>query len=107
MFTAEVIDPALARLHELCELLVQIAPTGGYPAAPDGLLDLATGWRGFDRWCFGTDIADDAADLIRALATALHPTQQAVLELAAPVAEALCQRWAATGLPVRTRCFAT
>lgn len=102
MFSADVIDPALAKLRELCELLVQVAPAIGYPVAPDRLLDLATGWRAFDRWCFGTEIGESPADVLRSFAGSLHPSQQALKELPAPLIASLVDRWAATGLPTNS-----
>lgn len=45
LFRVDQLDPALADMRWLVDLLVQVAPPRGYPPPPGGLLDLATAWR--------------------------------------------------------------
>ena len=44
LFRAHGVDPRVARLGWLADVLLEHAPVGGYPAAPSGVLDLDTAW---------------------------------------------------------------
>ncbi len=44
LFRARAVDPRLAKLRWMADVLVELAPPGGYPPAPSGVLDLETAW---------------------------------------------------------------
>lgn len=56
LFRVEGMEPALADQRWLVDLLVQVAPTRGYPPPPSGLLDLDTAWKNFLRFGLRMDV---------------------------------------------------
>lgn len=44
LFRARAVDPRVARLDWLADVLLEQAPPGGYAPAPSGVLDLETAW---------------------------------------------------------------
>jgi hypothetical protein len=44
LFRAHMVDPRVTRMSWLADLLLEGAPSGGYPPAPSGVLDLDTAW---------------------------------------------------------------
>lgn len=45
LFQAHAFDPGLAGQNDLANGLLEIAPAGGFPAAPTGVLDRETAWK--------------------------------------------------------------
>jgi hypothetical protein len=64
-FRARDLDPRLRGQEWLCDLLVDRAPSGGYPPVPGGVLDLDTAWRACLEHTVGlSDARADAAALL-------------------------------------------
>lgn len=56
LFRVDQLDPALADMKWLVDILVEVAPRRGYPPPPSGFLDLGTAWRSFLRHGLRLDV---------------------------------------------------
>lgn len=66
LFRARSVDPRVARLSWLGDVLLEMAPPSGYPPAPSGVLDLDTAWsHAFGALLGVPSAAPDALTLLR------------------------------------------
>lgn len=66
LFRARSVDPRVARLSWLGDVLLEMAPPSGYPPAPSGVLDLETAWsHAFGALLGLSAAAPDALTLLR------------------------------------------
>jgi hypothetical protein len=66
LFRVDRLDPALADAKWLVDLLVEVAPSRGYPPPPSGFLEFGTAWRSFLRHGLRLDVDEpNLQDLLR------------------------------------------
>lgn len=91
LFKVTQLDPSLRDEAWMVDLLVRLAPPGGYPQPTSGLLDRATAWRTLFRQGLGLDVRNPTtADL---LAWAADPaTRDRISRLDADARERVSER---------------